>query len=55
MTYSYSGTGLTTYTSSATLPTEVGNYKAVATLASDANYNGAVSPDFAFTINTGSS
>jgi len=55
VTYSYAGTGTTTYTSSATLPTEVGNYKAVATLASDANYNGAVSPDYAFTINTGSS
>ena len=55
VTYSYSGTGSTTYSATTTAPINAGTYKVSATLASDANFNGAVSPDFAFTINATSS
>ncbi|USQ03551.1 LamG-like jellyroll fold domain-containing protein [Aquirufa antheringensis] len=55
VTYSYAGTGSTTYGPSATLPTGVGTYEVIATLAADANYNGATSAPYAFTINTASS
>ena len=55
VTYSYAGTGSTTYSASTTVPTSAGIYKVVATLASDANFNGAVSAAYSYTINTGSS
>lgn len=54
-TYSYSGTGSTSYGPSATPPTTPGNYQVVATLAGDANYNGATSAAYAFTINKAAS
>ena len=47
VTYSYSGTG---YGPSATPPTNAGTYQVVATVAADANFNGASSSAFAFTI-----
>ena len=50
-TYSYSGTGSTVYGPSATPPTAAGTYKVVASVAGDANYNGASSADYAFVIN----
>lgn len=46
----YSGTGSTTYTSSAKLPTLPGTYKAIATLAPDNNNLGATSVEFYFVI-----
>ena len=54
-TYSYSGTGSTTYGPSTTLPTAPGTYQVIATVASDANYNGASSAAYGFTINKGAS
>lgn len=54
-TYSYSGTGGTSYGPSATPPTTPGNYQVVATLAGDPNYNGATSAAYAFTINKAAS
>jgi gliding motility-associated-like protein len=50
VTYSYSGVSPTVYSASATAPTAVGTYQVVATLASDANYNGISSVAFAFEI-----
>ncbi|MFM1775852.1 MAG: hypothetical protein RJA53_1462, partial [Bacteroidota bacterium] len=50
VTYSYVGTGSTTYGPSATPPTGVGTYQVIATLAADANYSGATSAPYAFTI-----
>ncbi len=50
ITYSYSGTGSTTYPSSSTRPTNAGTYQVIASVAVDANYNGASSAPLAFTI-----
>ena len=50
VTYSYVGTGSTTYGPSATKPTGAGTYEVIATLAADANYSGATSVPYAFTI-----
>ena len=50
VTYSYSGTGVTTYTASSTPPTEVGTYQVIATVAANSNYNGADSSPLAFSI-----
>ncbi|MEI6555756.1 MAG: T9SS type A sorting domain-containing protein [Paludibacter sp.] len=50
ITYSYSGTGGTTYAASATKPTNVGTYQVIATVAADANYNTASSTPLAFSI-----
>ncbi|MEI8086913.1 MAG: hypothetical protein WCG93_11935 [Paludibacter sp.] len=50
VTYSYAGTGTTTYAASVTQPTEVGSYSVTATVAADANYNEASSSATAFTI-----
>ncbi|SHG55070.1 gliding motility-associated C-terminal domain-containing protein [Flavobacterium micromati] len=50
VSYVYEGTGSTTYGPSASLPTNAGTYKVVATIASDANYNGETSADYAFNI-----
>jgi gliding motility-associated-like protein len=50
-TYSYSGTGGTTYGPSSTPPTAAGTYQVVASIAGDANFNGANSTAFPFTIN----
>lgn len=55
VTYSYTGTGSTTYGPSATKPTAVGTYEVVATLPADANYAGATSAAYAFSITTGAS
>jgi large repetitive protein len=46
--FSYSGSG---YGPSATRPTNAGTYQVVATVAADANFNGATSDLLAFTIN----
>lgn len=51
VTYSYVGTGSTSYATSATKPTNAGTYNATATVAADANYNAASSSATAFTIN----
>ena len=51
VTYSYSGTGTTSYGPSTTRPTNAGTYQVIATVAADANYNGATSAPLAFTIN----
>jgi|GEM_PF-1094673 len=50
VTYSYAGTGATSYPASATRPANAGTYTVTATVAADANYNGA-SSTVAFTIN----
>lgn len=50
VTFHYTGVGSTSYPESATRPTAVGTYKAVATLAADNNYASAVSDDFNFQI-----
>ena len=50
VSYSYSGTGSTSYSASSTKPTSAGTYQVIATVASDANYNSAVSSPLAFTI-----
>ncbi len=50
-TFSYVGTGATTYGPSATKPTNAGTYTATATVAATANYNSASSAATAFTIN----
>ncbi|MFM1776101.1 MAG: hypothetical protein RJA53_1711, partial [Bacteroidota bacterium] len=55
VTYSYVGTGSTTYGPSATPPTGVGTYQVIATLAADANYSGATSAPYEFTITAASS
>ena len=50
ITYSYLGTGGTTYGPSATPPKLPGSYQVVATVAGDANYNGASSAAYLFNI-----
>ena len=54
VTYSYVGTGSISYATSATKPTNAGTYNAITTVAADANYNGATSSAYAFTINKAS-
>ena len=54
VTYSYVSTLPSSYGPSATKPTNAGNYNATATVAADANYNGATSSAYAFTINKAS-
>ena len=54
-TYSYSGTGSTSYGPSSTRPTSAGTYQVIATVTGDANYNGATSTAYAFTINNATS
>lgn len=51
VTFSYEGTGGTTYGPSATQPTNAGTYQVIASIASDANYEAASSSPLAFTIN----
>ena len=55
VTYSYSGTGATTYGPSAIAPTNAGTYEVIATVAGDSNYNNASSIALSFTILKGSS
>jgi autotransporter-associated beta strand protein len=50
VTYSYVGTGGTTYPLSATKPTNAGSYAVTATVAADSNYNSASSTATAFSI-----
>lgn len=50
VTYSYVGTGATTYGPSATKPTDAGTYSVTASYPGDTNYNAAVSSPLAFTI-----
>ena len=50
VTYSYAGTGATTYGPTATAPTNVGTYTVTATAAADTNFDGAASAATAFTI-----
>ncbi|NDH86387.1 hypothetical protein EBY67_04965, partial [bacterium] len=50
VTFSYSGTGLTSYGPSPTKPTDVGSYEATASLAPDSNYEGATSSVYGFAI-----
>jgi hypothetical protein len=50
VSYSYEGTGGTSYTASATKPMTAGTYTVTATVAADANYDTASSSATAFTI-----
>ena len=50
VTYSYVGVSGTSYSASATAPTAVGSYTVTASVAADANYNGASSSATGFTI-----
>ena len=50
VTYSYSGTGTTTYNATSIMPTNAGTYQVIATVLGDANYNSAISTAYAFTI-----
>ena len=50
VTYSYVGVSGTSYSASATEPTAVGSYTVTASVAADANYNGASSSATGFTI-----
>ena len=50
ITFSYQGTGTTTYGPSATAPANSGTYQVIATVASNVNYNAASSPVFEFII-----
>jgi len=50
VTYSYSGTGATTYGPTANRPTQAGTYQVVATVASDGIYNAATSAPFPFSV-----
>jgi hypothetical protein len=50
VSYLYSGTGFTTYASSATKPINAGTYQVIATVAADSNYDAATSSPYAFTI-----
>ncbi|MEJ6982222.1 glycoside hydrolase family 98 domain-containing protein [Pedobacter sp. P351] len=52
ITYAYSGTGSSVYGPSSKPPVLAGTYQVVASVAADANYRGAVSDAFAFTINS---
>ena len=49
-TWSYVGTGSTTYPASAALPTDAGTYTATVSLDADSNFNAASSSATAFTI-----
>ena len=49
-TFSYAGTGATSYGPSSTLPTNVGTYTATATVAATTNYTSATATATAFTI-----
>ena len=51
VTYSYVGTGGTTYTTSPTKPTNAGSYTVTATVAAAGNYDSASSTATAFSIN----
>ncbi|CAN5384987.1 hypothetical protein BH10BAC3_BH10BAC3_09840 [soil metagenome] len=53
VTYTYSNNGGPAYGPSTTKPSAVGTYKVSATIAADANYNGATSVDYAFAIIAG--
>ena len=55
VTYSYVGTGATSYAASATKPTNAGTYSVTATVAADANYNGATSSATTFVITASNS
>ena len=50
ITYSYSGTGTTTYGPATTIPTNAGSYEVVASVAADANFDAATSATLGFTI-----
>jgi len=50
ISYSYAGTGATSYGPNATPPTDAGTYIVTATVAEDANYNSAMSSGAAFAI-----
>ena len=50
VTIVYSGVASTTYATSSTFPSIPGTYKAIATVAADANNTGATSIEFLFTI-----
>ena len=50
VTYSYSGTGTTSYGPSSMAPTKPGNYQLIANVAEDENYNAAISAAHTFTI-----
>lgn len=52
VTYSYVGTGTTTYGPSANRPTQGGTYSVTATVATDGGYDAATSAPFPFTIAT---
>lgn len=52
VTYSYSGSGLTTYGPSATKPTNAGTYVATASLAATTNYSSATSTAYEFEISS---
>jgi autotransporter-associated beta strand protein len=49
-TFSYVGTGVTTYTASSIRPTNAGTYTVTVTVAADGNYNSASSPATPFFI-----
>jgi hypothetical protein len=51
VTYSYSGTGSTTYAASSTRPTKAGTYQVIVSVAADANYGASSSSPYAFSIN----
>jgi len=51
ITYSYSGTGSTTYGPTSTMPTNAGTYTVTATVNSDSYYNSASSGAVSFSIN----
>jgi len=50
VTYSYVGINSTTYTASATKPTEAGDYTVTATVLADGNYNSKTSAAYTFQI-----
>jgi len=50
VTYSYEGTGGTSYGATGAKPVDVGSYQVTATVAQDGNHEGAVSAPFAFAI-----
>ena len=50
VTYTYSGTGSTTYSNNTTAPTDAGTYQVIASVVADANYNSATSSAFPFSI-----
>ena len=53
VSFLYSGTGTSTYLTSATKPTALGTYQVIAIVAADMNYNGDSSSALAFTISKG--